>query len=426
MAPQKGDLEFSLDFVNEVKQDVDEAIGKLSERLRDVFSHIHNNPELAMKEHIAHDTICDYMESQGFQVTRHAYGVETSFEVVSSGSGKGGRLISINAEYDALPHVGHACGHSLIAVAGVAAFFGLHYTLQKRGLPGRVQLLGTPAEENLGGKAVLLKGGAYNGVDAVLMTHPWPASMLPDGHPDHTAVGGTRFLSDRRMRVEFFGKATHAAVTPWEGVNAYDAAVAAHTNIGLLRQQILPYERIHGCLQEAPQYANVIGEYAQVYYVARSRTKKSADLLASRVRACFEAAALSTGCQIKITEVQEYNDFVESKVFCNRFAQIANGLGTKALAWDDRDGKGSSDIGNVSYHAPALHTNFVIDTPDSVSVHTHDFTAAVGTDDAFDKSQQAGGLLALLGLELLTNDALFKRVRGDWEESLKKHLSGLI
>lgn len=128
---------------------------------------IFDNPELAFEEYIAHDSICDFLEHQGFKVTRQAYGVDTAFEALS---GEGGRLISINAEYDALPEVGHGCGHHLIAACSIAAFLGLHFAMKKHGIKGRLQLLGTPAEENGGGKVRLLDGGAYEGVDAAVMS----------------------------------------------------------------------------------------------------------------------------------------------------------------------------------------------------------------------------------------------------------------
>jgi metal-dependent amidase/aminoacylase/carboxypeptidase family protein len=248
-------------------------------------------------------------------VTRRAYGVKTAFEALS---GEGGRLISINAEYDALPDVGHACGHHLIAAAGISAFFGIALALKKYNLPGRVQLLGTPAEESGGGKVSLLNAGAYQGVDAVLMryactihaciflltlfSHPVPGSLI-GSDPTLTGIGGTNFLAYERWIIEYFGKPTHASASPWNGINAYDAAVAAHNNVGLLRQQFRPVDRVHGCMLEGPKAANVIAEYTKLTYIARSDTKQAVAALEKRVLACFEAAALATGCDFKITRL---------------------------------------------------------------------------------------------------------------------------
>lgn len=196
----------------------------------------------------------------GFEVTPHAYGVETAF---SADYGSGGRLVVFNAEYDALPGIGHACGHNLIASASFAGFLGVVAALKKSGAPGRVRLLGTPAEEGGGGKLHLIKNGAYKDASACLMTHPGPQYLLPKGI---TGVAAVKMLANVKMHVSFVGHTAHAAMEPWNGVNALDAVCLSYNAISMLRQQIRPYERIHGVIREGGDRPNVVPGSTSVDY----------------------------------------------------------------------------------------------------------------------------------------------------------------
>lgn len=202
---------------------------------------IHDNPELGYCEHKAHDNVAAFLTSQGFNVIKHAHGLETS---LSAEYGSDGRVVNFNCEYDALPGIGHACGHNLIAMGSIAGFLGTVAALKKYKIPGRVRLLGTPAEEGLGGKIKLLDAGAYKDVDASLMAHPMSASVMstPTGFSKGIPFGTC--VASIKVKATFVGKPAHGALMPHEGVNALDAAVMAYNGIGLLRQQIKPYERI--------------------------------------------------------------------------------------------------------------------------------------------------------------------------------------
>lgn len=201
---------------------------------------IWSHPEVKLQEYFAHDNLCDFMRQQGFTVTRHAYGMKTAFEAVFE-HGEGGRTVGFNSEYDALPGfgkgAGHACGHNLIAISGVGAAIATAETLRRKNKAGRVILLGTPAEEDIGGKIILLKAGAYKSMDVCLMLHPAPSSGLGP------------MLAISECEVEYTGHTAHAAGAPWEGVNALDAAVAAYTSLSMLRQQIKPTHRLHGIIK---------------------------------------------------------------------------------------------------------------------------------------------------------------------------------
>jgi amidohydrolase len=265
---------------------------------------IWSDPELAYEEHRAHANICalfDTLSAHGYQVRRKIYGVDTAFEIEYS-HGTGGRVVAFNAEYDALPGIGHACGHNLIATSSISAFIATCEALKARFPDGpayTVRLLGTPAEESGGGKVRMLDAGAYKDVDACLMVHPMPKSANNPELLSMATVLPGGFLANDKVRVTFTGKPAHAAAAPWEGVNALDAVVSAYVNISVLRQQILPSQRVHGVIVQGGDRPNIIPQSATVDYYIRSEDAKSLKPLTDRVVKCFEAAAIATGCEVE-------------------------------------------------------------------------------------------------------------------------------
>jgi amidohydrolase len=260
--------------------------------LRELNLQIHSHPEVAYEEVFAHDTLSDFLEARGFTVTRHAHGLDTSFEAEY---GQGGRLVVICAEYDALPGIGHGCGHNLIATSSMAAFLGLVKALQESKVAGRVRILGTPAEEGGGGKAKLIDAGAFtDDIAAAIMSHPTSTHQFPHHH----GLAGFKTIASHKLRVEFHGRGAHAGGEPWMGLNALDAAVAAYNNVSMLRQHIQPDERIHGVIEAGGTAPNVIPDYTRMNWFVRSPNTLRADALLARVKACFEAAAVATGCTL--------------------------------------------------------------------------------------------------------------------------------
>lgn len=264
---------------------------------------IWSKPELAFEEYSAHDNICDFFDTlttDGYQVIRKAYGVGTALEVRYT-HGQGGRVVAFNAEYDALPGIGHACGHNLIATSSIASFLAtceVMKALYADELGYSVRLLGTPAEEGGGGKLHLIQAGAYKDVDACFMVHPFPVlSGAPDLLSSSSCSG--QYLANDKVQVTFTGKPAHASAAPWEGVNALDAVVAAYVNISMLRQQILPTQKIHGVVLRGGERPNVIPASTTVDYYIRSETVKCLTALTERVLKCFEAAATATGCTVE-------------------------------------------------------------------------------------------------------------------------------
>ena len=290
-------------------QSVKDGIQQRRDALWSMNTTIYRNPELGYEETIAHDTITKLLEESGFSVKRHAYGIATSFEAEV---GTGGRLVVFCAEYDALPDIGHACGHNLIATSSVAGFLGLAKSLKDSGLEGRIRILGTPAEEGGGGKVKLLEAGAFSDdIAAAIMMHPTSSHVIPSGI---MGVAGVKFIASLKTRVEFYGRPAHAGGAPWEGRNALDAAVAAYTSVSMLRQQIHPDERIHGVIEDGGKSPNVIPSHTRMNWYIRSPTVARGLELLARVKSCFEAAATATGCTLTYTEYVRFFDHIRPHV----------------------------------------------------------------------------------------------------------------
>lgn len=251
-----------------------------------------------------------------YQIRRKTYGLDTSFEIEFK-HGDGGRVLVFNAEYDALPGIGHACGHNLIATSSIAAFIATVETLSVLGrstsLPGyTVRLLGTPAEEGGGGKLKLIDAGAYKNVDACLMVHPVTLGHNDASVPGVQIAGPESLLANNKIRVKYSGTTAHAAGAPWEGINALDAVVSAYVNISLLRQQILPSQRVHGIVSNGGERPNVIPNSTTLEYYIRSPDSKSLKVLTDRVFKCFEGAATATGCTVEYEwSVYNFNFFTQ-------------------------------------------------------------------------------------------------------------------
>lgn len=277
-----------------VSEHLDNLTGSLRSRINDP---LHANPELNYEEHFAHDTITKYLEEVQLklEVSKHTYGLDTSFE---ARVGSGGRLVIFCAEYDALPDIGHACGHNLIATSSVAAFLGAARALAQLQIPGRLRLLGTPAEEGGGGKVKLLEAGAFDppeDVAAAIMAHPVGGQMIL-AREGEVGVAGPRLVASQKFQIEFHGKTAHAGGQPWVGRNALDAAVAAYNNVSLLRQQTRGDERIHGIIEDGGTAPSVIPGYTRMNWFVRAPTIDRSKLLVERVKNCLEAGALASGC----------------------------------------------------------------------------------------------------------------------------------
>ncbi|KAL2680409.1 hypothetical protein Neosp_008008 [[Neocosmospora] mangrovei] len=388
--------------------EVKAAIDACASDLRLISTTIHDNPELGYKEYTAHKVITDFLEKQGFAVTRHAYGLETSFEAEY---GSGGRLVVFCAEIDALPEIGHACGHNLIATSSIAGFIGLVGAIKASPIKGRVRILGTPAEEGGAGKVKLLEAGAFNNVDSAIMMHPTSDHSFPQGF---RALAGVKFIASMKLRVEFRGHTAHAGGEPWKRLNALDAAVSSYTNISMLRQQMRPDERIHGVIEDGGTVPNVIPEYSRMNYYIRSPTIKGARELLGRVKNCFEAAAKATGCEVNYIEVPAYTELRINNTLSYEFSKIMGTLGEKVIPRSDEPFTFSTDMGNVSFAVPSFHGAFGIPAPLDAMPHQAKFAEVSDTQAAVDIALSCAHGMALLGWRVLTDNEFAAGARKDF------------
>ncbi|KAI0029188.1 hypothetical protein K488DRAFT_56990, partial [Vararia minispora EC-137] len=388
----------------EVLATIEECLDSLDDDLRKLSLKIHDNPQLNFEETIAHDALTAFMAKHGFTVTKSYLGLQTAFRAEFA-NGDGGRTLGVNSEMDALPGIGHACGHNLIAAAGAGVAVAVKAALIKHGISGRVVLLGTPAEEGGCGKGILLERGGYEGMDACVMCHP------SAGTDEHTMV--TSSLALQMMEIEYHGRTAHAGAQPWQGINALDAAVLAYTSISALRQQVKPDHRLHGTLAGRNWAANVIPDYAKMIWICRAPTWAEVEALRDRVISCLKAAAMATGCEYNLEFKRPYYDLRMNKVLGNDYLAITRARYDVPSRWDVAT-SASTDFGNVSYALPSLHPGFTILTDGDVSQngnHTVGFAKAAGTLRAHKASMLVMKGLAHTGLRVLDDDNFYREVR---------------
>ncbi|KAJ4400956.1 hypothetical protein N0V91_008335 [Didymella pomorum] len=398
----------------EARSNIISTIDGADAGLHKVNKALHQNPELGYEEHFAHQTITDYLSSLGFKVKKHAYGFDTSFEAEY---GSGGRLVIICAEYDALPGIGHSCGHNLIATSSIATFIAAAEAMKKHNIEGRLRILGTPAEEGGGGKAKLIDAGAFpKETAAAIMAHPLAAHQVFHKPGYYQGLAGLKLIASHKFKTEFRGKPAHAAGEPWNGVNALDAAVAAYSNVGLLRQQMEPDERVHGVIEAGGTVPNVITDYTRMNWNVRSPTIERADKLLARVRNCIEAAALASGCKLEYITSPTYLNLRANRTLCELYAQDMDVLGTKVQINQEKLMNASTDMGNVSHIIPSFHGAFVIPAKADVSAHNPAFAACAGTDGGHKAAVNCAKGMAMLALRVLIDEDVARRAREDFKQ----------
>lgn len=370
------------------------AIDQRQKELYELSDQIWRNPELNFEEHTAHRILTDYLEKQGFLVERNYTGIKTAFRA-SYGSGRPN--VCVICEYDALPEIGHACGHNLIAEAGIAAGVALKAAMETSGSElGRLTVLGTPAEEGGGGKVYLIENGAFQDIDIALMVHPGPTNNM---------IG---YNAMSQIEVEYIGKSAHAAAFPWEGVNALDAAVMAYNAVSMARQQFRPTWRVHGVITNGGIKPNVIPESSKVLYYIRTPTKEELEELRQKVMCCFEAAAKATGCQVNIKQVgKSYENLKINPVLARLYTSNFKSLCGQDLATGVP--AASTDMGNVSHVVPSIHPKFAIGSGREVN-HSQAFTAVANEPAAHTNALVAAKALAFTCIDVLTTTGVLEEI----------------
>jgi amidohydrolase len=352
--------------VDAVKERIAAEVDRRADMLVDASHEIHAHPELNFEERFAHDLLTSILEAEDLPVVRHARDLETAFECRV---GVEGPVIAVLCEYDALPAIGHACGHNIIGTAGLGA--GLAAAALADELGGRVVVLGTPAEEGGGGKVFMAERGALDDVDAAMMVHPAGADLL-----------SMNAIAIQQVWVDYYGEAAHAAAFPHRGRNALDAAVLGYMNVGALRQHIRPTERVHGIFTAAGDKPNIVPDHTAAQWYVRSPTLRTLEPLKARVLACLEAGASASGCTMDHTwKDPAYADMVDNGPMVELYRANASRTGRTLLDPAATPGVvGSTDMGNVSYLVPSIHPMIKV-APANVSIHSPEFTKYAASAD---------------------------------------------
>ncbi len=388
--------------LDSLRKDVISAIESMRGSLLDLSHAIHAEPELSLHEFKAAARLSAEVEKHELPVTREAFGLKTAY--VSEFGRAEGPTIAILSEYDALPGIGHACGHNIIATIG----FGAAMALAKlgAGLPGKVRYLGTPAEEAHGGKELMARLGAFAGTDAAMMVHPSNMNLMT-----------MPCIAVADVEAVFHGKAAHASAMPHRGVNALDAVVTAYSAIAQLRQHIHNTERIHGIITDGGMAPNIVPERASCRFFIRAADVHDLAKLKQRVLACFEAGALATGCRLELNwSGSDYLDLKTNWPMAEVFERHAKGLGREFFPMEDIPSgfAGSTDMGNVSHRVPSIHP-MLSAAPADVIIHNPEFTRWAGSAQGDDAVIDGAKALALTALEVMAEPHLLSRVRADFE-----------
>ena len=377
----------------DAKEAARERVTQARDELVALSHRIHANPELGFEEEQACAWLCELLEGAGLQVERGVGDLPTAF---AARAGSGPLHVVVCAEYDALPAVGHACGHNVIAAMAAGAGMALARVADDAGL--RVTVLGTPAEEGGGGKILLLQRGAFDGAHAAMMVHPSPYEQ-----PEMPII------AVNHLKVAYTGKEAHASAYPFLGVNAADALVVAQTAIGLLRQHLRPSDRVHGIVTKGGDAANIIPAHTEADWMVRAADLEQLEEVRAKVARCFEAGALATGATLELSEDHEpYSEMRHDHELSALYQRNAEALGRRFIGRSDR-GAGSTDMGNVSLALPSIHPTIGIDSLPAVN-HQPEFTANCATPAADQAVVDGAVAMAWTAIDAAADQALRERL----------------
>lgn len=373
------------------------------EGLKKLALDIWSNPEIAWQEKFACKAAGEFLEKCGFSVTTGCYGVETAFTCESGN--ENGPVFAVAAEYDALPEVGHGCGHNLICIAGISAFLALAAVLKETGTPGKVVLLGTPAEEGAGGKVRMLANGCLEGVDAVMMAHPNAKTLTDAGS-----------MGNKGLEVTFHGKAAHASGCPEKGINALDAANLLFAAVSAYRQQMPSGAMIHGFINHGGAAANIIPDLVKCRFYLRSYEEKIMAEVERRFCNMVKGAELMTDCTAGIAPFREaYRARRPNTPMNELYKQAMEEMGMPVKI-PSAPGKGSTDFGDFSQTIPGIHPSFAISPApgEDLVAHSTVFRDVCSTDWAMESALKAGLAIAVTGWKFITDEKFRNEVNEDF------------
>lgn len=387
---------------SQLKDSISTRIDALRPELERIGRDIHANPEIGYEERQAVAWLAELLKKHGFSVEVGVADTPTAF--VATRRNGTGPTVAFLSEYDALRGLGHGCGHNLIATASAGAGIALADALDR--LRGRVLVIGTPAEEGGGGKIRLINAGIFQEVDAAMMFHPDTRTQVL-----HWALAVTH------MHFEFIGRAAHASGDPEKGINALDAFVLAYNGISLLRQQVKDGARLHGFLKEGGTAPNIIPERTSGEFLVRARDEAYKEELVQKVKNIFQAAALATGCSLKLTFDEEpYSELRNNGVLARLFEENLRRVGLDPVEGVPWENAGSTDMGNVSHVVPALHPTVAIASAE-MPTHSQGFLEAAGSLRGYQAMIDAAKALAMTGADLLADPSLVEQAKVEFRQS---------
>ncbi|MGD9142925.1 MAG: M20 family metallopeptidase [Dehalococcoidia bacterium] len=388
----------------ELKNAVIKEIDSRSVELENLSRQIHDNPETALEENRAAEWLSGYLEDNGFSLERGICDLPTAFK---ARYGRDRPAVGVLAEYDALPKIGHGCGHNLIAAAAIAAGTSARTVID--GLGGTVMVIGTPGEELAGGKAIMADRGAFDDVDAAMIVHPGGGN---------TVVMNT--LACQTLEVEFIGKAAHASAEPEQGINALEAMILSYNAVNSLRQHIKDKARIHGVITDGGEAANIVPAHTAASFFVRAEDDEYLEIVKERVIDCFTGASVATGAELKykwddVSYAAMNNNLTMARLFHKNIRE----LGHEMPLGDDSPWGGSTDVGNVSWLIPTIHPLVSI-TEEDVLIHTPEFARIAGSEAGFRSIMIAAKAMAMTLVDLLSAPDVLKRAREEFEQSRSK------
>jgi amidohydrolase len=381
-----------------LKASVVREIDSRRQQLQELSLKIHANPELGLHEIKAAGWLTQYLEESGVTIERGICQLETAFKAVY---GQGKPAIALLAEYDALPEIGHACGHNIIAVSAAGAAVASKKAVDACG--GTVMVIGTPAEESHGGKAIMAEKGAFDGIDAAMMVHP--------GMSDIATV---KTLAVQSLKVEFFGREAHAASEPENGINALEAMIQSFNAINSVRQHIRSSARIHGIISDGGKAANVVPAYSAASFMVRAADLGYLEELKQKVLNCFIGAATASGARLEYRwDKVKYAPLRNNLALAELFRHNIELLGRNMVMGVPGGTFGSTDFGNVSHLVPGIQPLVAITTKQA-RLHTREFMRAAGSEEAMKGLIDAAKALAMTVVDLLSEPANMQRVKEEF------------
>lgn len=367
---------------------------------------IHGNPELPFEEFEAAALLTSTLEESGFALERGVAGLETAFVATLHGR-EGGPVVAFVAEYDALPGMGHACGHNLIAAAAVGAAWGIQPLLPE--LRGTVQVIGTPAEEGGGGKVIMVDAGVFSNVDAALMIHPSRENLV-----------GRLSLTAYPVCIKFYGKAAHASSAPDEGINALEALLLTFSGINALRQHLQDDARIHGIIVHGGDAPNIVPDYVEAKFLVRALEPAYAAQVLDKVQACAEGAARATGARLEFDVCgPRYDARLPNPTLVSLFRDNMAALNLDIKLATGDEPMGSSDIGNVSQVIPAIHPYIAIG-PESLVGHSPEFRDAAASPAGHKGMIQGAKALAMTAVDLFAVPETMIQAKSTFEDQKRR------